>query len=273
MVKKAHSDTTIFLVDDYDIITEIGRAILEEEQYNVIICDNGKEAVDQFRKQVCDLILMDVNMPEMNGPEAAKTIRSMPNGKDVPIIGMTATTISDDIDPCFSAGMNDILIKPFNLDALLAIVTKWIDNNDGTSQKTERSPEIIQSYFATQSTDDDHSEPEPLKYEKALKEFELDTELLSEVILGFLKKLAFQIPDMQQALDNGEIDTLREEAHAIKGGAANLCAEQLSEAAKELEAVCKNADSQKAAESMNNLKDEYNRFKEYVRTQLHISIE
>ncbi len=122
----------VLLVDDYPVILEIGSAFLEEENYRVVTCENGREAVDEFTNQTFDIILIDVNMPEMDGLEATRIIRSMPEGREIPIIGMTAETSSVEIENCTNAGMNDFLIKPFNLTSISEIISKWINQDSRT---------------------------------------------------------------------------------------------------------------------------------------------
>lgn len=259
----------VLLVDDYPVILEIGRAFLEDENYTVVTCENGREAVEQFTNQTFDIILIDVNMPEMNGPEATRIIRAMPAGRKIPIIGMTAETSSVEIENCTNAGMNDFLIKPFNLSGISEILSKWITLDPRTPPDAEKIPDPS---FDTS----DHDSPpissttDPLNYEKALKEFENDSELLRDVIIGFIKKLGEQLPAMHRAMAEGNIGQVKDEAHAIKGGAANLCAERLSYTARVLEAACRNDETQTTADTLKKLQEEYNTFKEFVTAQLNL---
>ncbi len=269
MEHQTPAEMRVLLVDDYPVILEIGSAFLEEENYTVATGENGKEAVEHFKNQTFDIILIDVNMPEMGGPEATRIIRSMPGGSKIPIIGMTAETSSADLEECKQAGMNDFLIKPFNLTGISEILEKWITRDPGSPRKEEKIPGPSLP-TPTIELSPVSSETAPLNYEKALHEFENDSELLKDVIVGFIKKLGEQLPAMHRAMEEGDTGKVKDEAHAIKGGAANLCAERLSHTARELETACSNDDTQTVAETLKKLQEEYLSFEEYVAIQLNL---
>jgi CheY-like chemotaxis protein/nitrogen-specific signal transduction histidine kinase len=124
----ALAGTRILLAEDVEINREIVAAFLEPNHVSITCAENGKIAVDMVAQNPngFDIILMDVQMPEMDGCQATELIRNMPHGKRVPIIAMTANVFAEDKERCLRAGMNDHLGKPLDADQLIAMLKKWI---------------------------------------------------------------------------------------------------------------------------------------------------
>ena len=122
----------VLLAEDNDLNAEIAIALLEEKGMIVTRAADGKSALTQFCNTapgIFDLILMDIMMPEMNGYETTKAIRNLPNrpdGKEIPIIAMTANAFAEDVQAALNAGMNDHVAKPVDIDNLVAIIIKNI---------------------------------------------------------------------------------------------------------------------------------------------------
>lgn len=123
--KKYH----VLIVDDIEINREIILSILEETQISIDFAHDGVDAVEAFRKNAgkYDLILMDLQMPEMNGYDATRSIRAIERkeAKEIPIIAMTANVFREDIEKCIAAGMNDHIGKPINVEVLLSKLESW----------------------------------------------------------------------------------------------------------------------------------------------------
>ena len=123
-------DRTILIAEDVEINREIMSAILEETNISIDYAENGKISVAMFSEnpEKYDLILMDINMPEMDGYEATKKIRSLdlPRAKNIPIIAMTANVFKEDIEKCIASGMNDHTGKPIDADALFELLDKYL---------------------------------------------------------------------------------------------------------------------------------------------------
>jgi CheY-like chemotaxis protein len=114
----------ILLAEDNPINQQLGLLILKRMGYNPDIAENGKEVLTQLQQQPYDIIFMDIQMPEMDGLEATRTIRSG-NGHQPVIIAITTNATCQDREECLTQGMNDYLSKPVNIEELIRMLEKW----------------------------------------------------------------------------------------------------------------------------------------------------
>ena len=123
----------VLLAEDNDLNAEIAVSLLEEQGMIVTRAADGKSALLQFCNTApgtFDLILMDIMMPEMNGYETTKAIRNLPerpDGKEIPVIAMTANAFAEDVQAALNAGMDDHVAKPIDMEILLSVITKYIE--------------------------------------------------------------------------------------------------------------------------------------------------
>lgn len=120
---------SILLVEDDLVAQKVLSNYLQGENANVIVANNGILALEiyQNQNQNIDIILMDVRIPEMDGYEVTKKIRQSKNGKTIPIIGITGNAFEQDYNACIDAGMNEVLVKPLDLDVLISTIIKQVD--------------------------------------------------------------------------------------------------------------------------------------------------
>ncbi len=235
---------TILVVDDHPINRELVSELLRSAGAGQItLASTGAEAVDAVRAARFDLILIDVQMPVMDGFAAVRAIRAFePAGTTVPIIAMTAHAMPEERDRCLAAGMSDHLAKPLDPDRLIATVVRWLAAGERagaidpapttTAAATDAAPPRVTApagadQFAVPGVDIaaglDRAGGDPAFYRRLLRQF----------IDGHRDAA----PMIDRSRAAGDRAAARAEAHAIKGAAANLSAHAVAEAAATLEAV------------------------------------
>jgi two-component system sensor histidine kinase/response regulator len=130
ILSQQHSGRRILVVDDEPINREVAKMLLEDIGLNVDTAEDGEAAVASAAACAYAAILMDMQMPNMNGLDATRTIRELPGCRETPIIAMTANAFAEDRERCAEAGMNDFLAKPFNPNALFSTLLHWLGKHD-----------------------------------------------------------------------------------------------------------------------------------------------
>ena len=281
----------ILLVEDYPTNQKVAMFYLREAGYDVDLAENGFEAIELYRKNRYHLILMDLQMPVMDGYEATRRIRAFETQnsqietgdkmsdprqslfwepriqsaiKRVTIIALTGHAVEGYRDECLEIGMDDYLTKPLTKKHFLATVEKWTGSvAEGDVGASIPQPIAQMDTIASdepelphRSTNHQAKKSSPMDFEKALREFEGDKALLTEVLKGFLENVRIQVGVIQKALMSQDADRVRREAHSIKGGAANLRADELSRIAFGLEMIGKSGKLENGIETLKRLEKE-----------------
>jgi two-component system sensor histidine kinase/response regulator len=129
MIRLRHGGRRILVVDDEPVNRELAQVLLEDIGLAVDTADDGKAAIELVHQTAYALILMDMQMPHIDGLDATQAIRLMPGKEDVPIVAMTANAFAEDKARCIAAGMNDFLAKPFEPDTLFQKLLEWLDRD------------------------------------------------------------------------------------------------------------------------------------------------
>ncbi len=256
--QRDNSNVRILLAEDNPINRKLALKILDKANYKVDAVENGKKAVSALEEGQgkYDVVLMDVQMPEMDGYEATRAIRE--SGKpwaDIPIIAMTAHAMQGDKEKCLQAGMNDYVTKPIKTDVLFEVLKKWCNN------KQERN-ENMNEQTQTSSC--------PINVESALERCAGDREFLNEMLVEFMDIAAEQLKRISDIIEEGNAQELAKLAHSLKGASANLGAEAVSAIALELEKAGKEGELEGAKQLWEQLKEKVEEVEQYVKQTVNV---
>jgi len=248
--------TRILIAEDNTTNQQVALAILNKLGYRADPVANGIEVLEALRRLPYDLVLMDCQMPEMDGYEATRHIRRDRSGKlnpDVPVIAMTAHAMKGDREKCLAAGMNDYLAKPVDPRLLAEALVHWLaraektagnpfDDGDAPPESTENAvcgpagpkSDTVQETAAPASTMDEKA---PAVFDRrALTDRLMGDEALAEtVIAAFLEDMPQQIDAINTSIAQAQTRQTGSLAHKIKGAAANIGADALRNVAYSLE--------------------------------------
>ena len=236
----------VLLAEDNLINQEVARSILMNVGIEVDIANNGQEAVEAVFRNSYDAVLMDVQMPVMDGFQAVEMIHSDTTHQDLPIIAMTAHAMQGDRERCLAVGMDDYLSKPIQSDLLFSVLMKWIH-----PKGQGHVPPLVLENCAAASKETELPDNLPgLDILSGLRRLGSNRRLYVNLILQFAREYAKTPQEIREALKQGEFQGIRQRAHAIHGVAANLSAVTLQAAAHELEAAADKESSESITEEV-----------------------
>ncbi len=245
----------VLLVEDNEINQQVAREILEGAGLNVSLANNGQEAIDAIHKNEYDAVLMDVQMPVMDGYTATREIRNLKSEiRNVPIIAMTAHAMAGDADKSAAAGMDDHVTKPIDPDQLFATLQKWIKPDKKrvhTEQPIVSTEAAARGVFAPEAEKFPNSLP-GFDLEDGLKRLQLNEGLYRKLLLDFGAKYAGAADEIRQALDAKDFEQAHSLVHNLKGLAGNLAATDLQAAAVEMEKQVKGGPKKRLSKQKSN---------------------
>ena len=224
----------VLVVEDNPVNQRIAAHMLEKYGHRVDLAGNGREALELATASRYDAVLMDVQMPELDGWEATRQLRRLEDGSQrTPVIGLTAAATSEDIEQCFEAGMDDVVTKPVREEDLLAAILRWTDDSPIASDRAARSTPAPEDPMSD-APGDAHIN------EKSLRDLvELDPDGSSGVVdrlcQSFLHESAERIAELRQAIDDDDAETVHRAAHRLKGSSLYFGALLVNELCRRLE--------------------------------------
>ena len=239
--------------------------ILDKLGLDVTIVGDGAEAVRAATAQAYDLILMDVQMPEKNGHEATRELRSL--GMVLPIIALTAHAMKEDRQECLAAGCDDYLTKPIDRNRLGEVLARYLPAHE---VDTSNSPDASMDHVG--SSDVDRSEATPpdggaetpvIAWDQLIDRIG-DENLIRELMPICVQDNKTRLESLREAVEANDSAEVKLYAHAIKGSSANLGAERLSEVARGLEHTAAAGDLSGAQASFETIRAEFARFEDFV---------
>lgn len=258
-IKRGRRRFKLLLAEDNTVNQKVATRILNDAGYNVDPVGNGAEALKAVQNGNYDLVLMDVQMPEMDGFTATQTIRGIQGDKSkIPIIALTAHALTGDREKCLEIGMNDYITKPINSKELLKILDKWLS--------VQPLPE------------EERPEPEEKPVQKEII-FDLEhfdqismgnVEFQRDLLLTYLEDIPKRIERLEVYIKTNETQNAIREAHTIKGSSYSLGAKKLGDDALAIEIAAKREDLLSSRSKLTPLKISFGKTENLIKEKFSI---
>jgi CheY-like chemotaxis protein len=240
----------VLLAEDNPVNQQVAVAMLVKRGHEVHVSSNGREALHAVQERDYDVVLMDIQMPEMDGFEATHAIRALPKGKDLPIIGLTAHALSGERERCLSHGMTDYLAKPFKAHELFALVEGTAEPKAAAAPPSETlTPPVDLEGFRT-----------------TLREAGAEQALYS-IVDTFVRQAPDRLAALATAVASGTGDTIARAAHVYRGAAATIGARGLAELLERVETTARAGEIEQARETFELVSPIAHAVTDYLRQQ------
>ncbi|MHB1688142.1 MAG: PAS domain-containing hybrid sensor histidine kinase/response regulator [Ignavibacteriaceae bacterium] len=249
--KEQRAKYKILLAEDNFINQKVATRILADAGYNTDAVNNGAEAFEAIKEKSYSLVLMDVQMPEVDGLTATQMIRKLGNEKSkLPIIAITAHALAGDKEKCIEAGMNDYLSKPIIADKMIAMLDGWLLNTESSTvekpaEKVEEKPTFNFDHFENMSSGD--------------KQFQKD------LLVSYFQDVEERIGKLQEYIEAGDSVKVANEGHTIKGASYSVGATKVGDEAYGIEISGKHNDLGNARQRITALEKALLETKEIVK--------
>lgn len=251
VTKEERGKFKLLLAEDNFINQKVALRILSEAGYYADPVMNGKEAVEAVAGKDYDLVLMDVQMPEMDGFTATKTIReSKHERKGIPIIAITAHALLGDREKCIEAGMNDYLSKPINAEALIMKLDKWMNvtvTDKKPAARAEKKKDVLFDFEHLEKMAGD------------------DEEFRKDLVETYFADVSARLENLERFIEEGDFQNIVSEAHTIKGASYSVGAKKVGDEAYGIELSGKVKDLKSALERLGPLKSAVDETKSVVK--------
>jgi signal transduction histidine kinase/DNA-binding response OmpR family regulator/HPt (histidine-containing phosphotransfer) domain-containing protein len=246
----------VLLVEDNEINQQVAREILEGAGLKITLANNGQKAVNAVKEKKFDAVLMDVQMPVMDGYTATREIRKDEHFKKLPIIAMTAHAMAGDEEKSLKAGMNGHVTKPIDPDQLFSTLQKWIQPSEKRAQVQKAESPVEQTALDI-LIPEENGLPESLPgfdLEAGLSRLQRNKKLYRKLLLSFASDYNTVANEIRRALDTKDFGQAHSLVHNLKGLAGNLAATDLQTAAVNLEKLVIGIDKKAPSATQINLR-------------------
>ena len=220
-IVQQNSGISVLLVDDNAVNQQVAAAILQKQGFMVDIAKDGLQALMLFKSNSYSVVLMDCQMPVMDGFESTRNMRLYEVEKErshTPIVALTANASDEDRQACLDSGMDDFLVKPMRIKAVIDVFSRYLETDESSVNKVENERPLLM---------DDVSQHFDLRLFSELEEM-LDKNQLSEVITMFIENATRRIEELSSSFDDMDLDKIEIASHSLKGSSSNLAAKKMS---------------------------------------------
>jgi CheY-like chemotaxis protein/HPt (histidine-containing phosphotransfer) domain-containing protein len=279
----------ILLAEDNPINQKLAVVLLQKAGYSVDAVENGKQALEKVQSNSYNVVLMDVQMPELDGFEATHQIREweQETGHHIPIIAMTAHAMQGDRERCLEEGMDDYVSKPLEPKVLFSALDRWIQADQETVEDEVQdysspadvfSADLDDGLFGEEGSDVlpasdtppqdsssvSYADRSPVNFDSALVHFDGDRDFMMEMFKEYKEHLPARLQEIQAALEGKDASRLGRIAHNLKGVSLNFSADAVADLALKLEEMGKREDLTGASALVAQLDAEARRLQEYL---------
>ncbi len=247
VTKEGLPELKILLAEDNAVNKKLATKLLEKLGQNVVAVENGLEVLDALNKDEYDLILMDIQMPKMDGVEATRRIRQAENkDKHIPIIAITAHAMQGDRESFLEAGMDDYLSKPLHFDQLFEIIRRYSQYKKGSLMQ-DKEDNLL------------------LDIEEFKKRVGGDENLMHELFEIYADECEEKLNRIRIAVEEKDSEKLEKSAHNLKGASANISAKAVYETAYELEKIGTSKDMSQTTDALKRLENNLSKTIEQIK--------
>lgn len=225
----------VLLAEDNALNRIVAAEVLKKLGCEVVVASNGKEAVEALDRYQVDVVLMDVQMPEIDGIEATRMIRAKETDRRIPIIAQTAHAFAEDKARCFEAGMDDHVAKPIRVPDLLRVLGPYVACGGS-------SPSINSPCDKTNDRGTQEAERKEFDFQVLRDRLGGDDEAVKEIVDLFSVQAQVMVEELRRAVLNGDRESVAYMSHSLKGASLTFGADVLAELAEEIARAARNRD-------------------------------